>query len=112
MSKHFFFCLFFGMCVPSFVYNCFLKGYVPVCLCVLHRDVQEGSGVYNDSSRYRHSQTLPHPDVIGAAPRGSGSDLGLSQSYHTGQADQGGAVHRAGLDWSSTGNIVDANILF
>lgn len=34
MSKHFFFCLFFGMCAPSFVYNCFLKGYVPVCVSV------------------------------------------------------------------------------
>lgn len=68
------------------------------------RDVQKGSGVYNDPSRHRHSQTLPHTDVIGSAPRGSGSDLGLIQSYHTRQADQGGAVHCAGPDWSSTGN--------
>lgn len=88
---------------------------IDLLLCLLFlpsRDVQKGPAVHHDSGGHRHSQALPHPDVLRPAQGSTGPDLGLSQSHHTWHADQGGALHSPGSDWCGTGRHLHHLVFF
>lgn len=74
-----------------------------IYLFILFRNIQESSGIHHDSIWDRHSQALPHTDVIGSAPGSTRADLGFGQPHNSWHADQGGALHCTGTNWCRTG---------